>query len=72
MWTIEEDQLTSVLEEGQFILSFYNYGKLTSLYMWQGNYVEVFYNMGTNEPERMKFPTNGDMKKYLDRMELPI
>jgi hypothetical protein len=70
MWTIEEDQLSAVLDEGKFILSFYNYGKLTSLYMWQGQYVEVFYNLFTSEPERMHVASDSDMKKYLDRMEL--
>ena len=72
MWTIEEDQLSTVLDEGKFILSFYNYGKLTSLYMWEGNYVEVFYNLVTSEPERMHIASEADMKKYLDRMEIPV
>ena len=70
MWTIEADQLDAVLAEGKFILSFYNFGKLTALYMWEGQYVEVFYNMITSEPERMHVASDADMKKYLDRMEI--
>ncbi|MCA6079024.1 hypothetical protein [Fulvivirga sedimenti] len=67
------DKIRRLYEEGTFIVSIRYYGYKINLYLYDENYIEVFYNHKLDLIERIE-PLQGNptrMKFYSDQIKLP-
>jgi hypothetical protein len=67
------DKIRELYEEGNFVMSIRYYGYKINLYLYKGQYVEVFYNHKLDLIERIE-PLVGNptrMKFYTDQIKLP-
>ncbi len=67
------EKIRELYEEGNFIMSIRYYGYKINLYLYKGQYVEVFYNHKLDLIERIE-PLVGSptrMKFYSDQIKLP-
>lgn len=68
-----KEKIRELYEEGHFVVSIRYYGYKINLYLYQGQYIEVYYNHKLDLIERIELLEGNPsrMKFYSDQIKLP-
>ncbi len=66
-------KVRALYENGTFVVAIRYYGYKINLYLFEGEYVEVFYNHKLDYIEKIEFMDRNSsrMKFYLDQIRIP-
>lgn len=69
-----KDKITTLYENGRFIVGIRYYGHKVNLYLINGYYVEVFYNHKLDKIDRIDLLdySHSRLKFYTDQIRLPL
>ena len=68
-----DEKIVALYKEGAFVVSIRYYGYKVNLYMFDGHYVEAFYNHKLDRIEKIEplNPHHTRVKFYTDQIKLP-